>query len=648
MNNNQGNTNMAGHNGEGNSSSLSAVRGNNHSTSDLANIGARRASTPHGMRAEDYKRSNVQALDDAKNKGLAQNERSAAEAASINAANAKRKIANLKMAAAQEIIKKYAAVHGVPEGVTQKAMDSKAGQVLMNKALNKKSLGKKAIDSIMNRGGGDTDKSKKDESEKTLDEKSDEQEQKRLQDGEINFALPLKAIKWLVILTPVITSVLMFMLIIVTALNDEKVSSMVIAGMVAKEKGEELIRDVQGKGDVSELAVGKAADDEFPASYYDRLKSLGNVFSSQAKCEGDECLEREEFLYYLKIADINLRYENKYHVTLDWYLIAATNLYFARSTEDTMKANLSSYNKDTVEDYDTLSELDWDNDFTNMPGYQYLDADDSRYDLNILAKNMVKKKTIQTCSDGNGIVKTQEDEDVEDMYFELGGKNRLSCAAGQKYSISSTYSLDKDKYDEFLLEYIDKKMYTAGSGKGNISSSSGNSLSNAFVNLAVDQMNDPSAKGGEKYWRHMGWNYRVAWCAAFVSWNIANTVHDGVPLSSIIKKQTSAVYEFMNYFYQSSDSNIQFYYNDNCSRLKGKNGSGSYTPKEGDLIFFDWQQTWDAKMPTCRGCGPDHVGIVQRVENGNIITIEGNTSDSVNEHNYPITSCKVIGFGSWY
>lgn len=644
MNNNQGNTNMARHNGEGNSSSLSAVRGNNHSTSDLANIGARRASTPHGMRAEDYKRSNVQALDDAKNKGLAQNERSAAETASINAANAKRKIANLKMAAAQEIIKKYAAAHGVPEGVTQKAMDSKAGQKIMDKALNKKSLGRRAFDKIMSRGD---DKPDKPDSEKTVDEKSRDEEQKRLQDGEINFALPLKVIKWLVIITPMISLVLFFLLIIVSALNDEKASSMILAGMASSSKKELLSEVGRGDSSITELAIGKGNGD-FPDEYYKRLESLGNVYSSQKQCEGDECLERDEFLYYLKIADINLRYKNKYHVDLDWYLIAATDLYFAESTEDTMRANLSSYNKDTVEDYSTLSELDWDNDFTKMPGYQYLDANDSRYDLNILAKNMVKKKTIQTCSDGNSVVKTQEDEDVEDMYFELGGEKRLSCGSGQKYNISSTYTLDKDKYDEFMLEYIDKKMMTPGTGSGNHHSVSGNSLSNAFVNLAVDQLNDPSAKGGEKYWRHMGWTYRVAWCAAFVSWNIANTVHDGVPLSDIIKKQTSAVYEFMNYFYQSSDSNIQFYYNDNCSRLKGKNGSGTYTPKEGDLIFFDWEQTWDAKMPTCWGCGPDHVGIVQRVENDNIITIEGNSSDAVNERSYPITSCKVIGFGSWY
>lgn len=88
-----------------------------------------------------------------------------------------------------------------------------------------------------------------------------------------------------------------------------------------------------------------------------------------------------------------------------------------------MEANLGGYNKDTVEDYNTMSGLDWDNDYKNMSGYQYLDADDSQYDLQILAKNMVKKKTTQTCTDGNGnVTAKQEDEDVEDKYFAVGAE----------------------------------------------------------------------------------------------------------------------------------------------------------------------------------------------------------------------------------
>lgn len=645
MNNNQNLNTGAKHNGEGQPSSLSAVTRPDRNNEQLAQISDRRSGAPSGRRAEDYNHGKSLGASHGNNTNANQTPAGLENQRAINQQNAQRKMANLKQVAAQEMIKKYAAAHGVPEGVTQAAMESKAGQKVLDKALNKKSLGQKAMEGLLNRGG-DTNSANKDESEKTLDEKSDDKEAKKRENGDINFEFSLKTIKWLIILTPVITSVMVFMLLIMAALNDEKTSSMVLAGMVAKEKAEEIKDEITGQGSGEQL--GKA-EGEFPAEYYERLSSLGNNYSSQKTCTGDECLERSEFLYYLKIADLSLRYKNKYSVDLDWYLISATNLYFENSTETTMKANLNGYNLSTADDYDSLSELDWDNDFKKKPGYQYLDADDSRYDLQILAKNMVKKKTIQLCMDSSGnVVSSQEDEDVEDMYFEEGGDKRLKCGAGQTYSKSSTYTKDLEKFDEFMLEYIDKKMYSAGSGKGNSSSVSGNNMSEYFVNLALEQLNDPSAHGGQKYWSHMGWSSRVAWCAAFVSWVIDNTEYNGTPLRSILTKTSSSVAEYMNAYYNNPNPDIKFYYNDNCSSFAGKNGSGKYTPKQGDLIYFDWSGQWSGKMPTCYECGPDHIGIVQYTENGTIYTIEGNSSDSVREKTYPLNSCQVIGFTSWY
>ena len=148
----------------------------------------------------------------------------------------------------------------------------------------------------------------------------------------------------------------------------------------------------------------------------------------------------------------------------------------------------------------------------------------------------------------------------------------------------------------------------------------------------------------------MGFNSRVAWCASFVSWNIYNTSYNGQNLSDVIKKKTAAVDEFMNYFYNNEDSNINFYYNDSCSAYKGKNGTNStYIPKEGDLIFFDNNSKWNGKFPVSRSNLPNrHVGIVQYVKDGQVITIEGNSGDQVKENKFSLSSCRIIGFGSWY
>lgn len=58
------------------------------------------------------------------------------------------------------------------------------------------------------------------------------------------------------------------------------------------------------------------------------------------------------------------------------------------------------------------------------------------------------------------------------------------------------------------------------------------------------------------------------------------------------------------------------------------------TPKPGDAILFDWGADGNS----------DHIGIVEKVENGKITTIEGNSSDSVKRNTYEINSSKILGF----
>jgi hypothetical protein len=72
------------------------------------------------------------------------------------------------------------------------------------------------------------------------------------------------------------------------------------------------------------------------------------------------------------------------------------------------------------------------------------------------------------------------------------------------------------------------------------------------------------------------------------------------------------------------------------ARGKGKYGTpGKYRPKPGDAILFDWSG----------GKGtPDHIGIVEKVANGKVYTIEGNSSDSVKRKVYPLNSAVIDGY----
>ena len=60
--------------------------------------------------------------------------------------------------------------------------------------------------------------------------------------------------------------------------------------------------------------------------------------------------------------------------------------------------------------------------------------------------------------------------------------------------------------------------------------------------------------------------------------------------------------------------------------------------KHGDIIFFDWADKRDGKA--------DHVGIVEKSENGKVYTIEGNSNDSCRQKDYDVNSEEILGYGT--
>jgi hypothetical protein len=64
-------------------------------------------------------------------------------------------------------------------------------------------------------------------------------------------------------------------------------------------------------------------------------------------------------------------------------------------------------------------------------------------------------------------------------------------------------------------------------------------------------------------------------------------------------------------------------------------------PNPGDLVLYDWQApaTGDATG------WPDHVGIVEKVENGKITVIEGNYKKGVNRRVLAVNAKNIRGYG---
>ena len=133
----------------------------------------------------------------------------------------------------------------------------------------------------------------------------------------------------------------------------------------------------------------------------------------------------------------------------------------------------------------------------------------------------------------------------------------------------------------------------------------------AIVEVALTQLGN---QGGQPYWSWYGFNSRVEWCACFVSWCADQC---GYIESGLVPKFAGCV-DGANWF-----------------KSNGKWQDRTYEPKVGDIIFFDWE-----------GDGTtDHVGIVEKCENGTVYTVEGNSGDACKQRQYTVGSSNIYGYG---
>ena len=133
----------------------------------------------------------------------------------------------------------------------------------------------------------------------------------------------------------------------------------------------------------------------------------------------------------------------------------------------------------------------------------------------------------------------------------------------------------------------------------------------AIVEVALTQVGN---QGGQPYWSWYGFDSRVEWCACFVSWCADQC---GYIESGLVPKFAGCV-DGANWF-----------------KSNGKWQDRTYEPKVGDIIFFDWE-----------GDGTtDHVGIVEKCENGTVYTVEGNSGDACKQRQYTVGSSNIYGYG---
>ena len=222
----------------------------------------------------------------------------------------------------------------------------------------------------------------------------------------------------------------------------------------------------------------------------------------------------------------------------------------------------------------------------------------------ISSRTETRTETVITeTDDGNGnIVETETTVTQTYLYITVSHKTAEEMAA--------QYGFDEEQKEQ-LAELLDEENRSLWSAVlYGIYTEDG-----AIVSVALSQVGNV---GGEPYWSWYGFDSRVEWCACFVSW-CANEC--GYIDTGVIPKYAGCV------------NGVQWF------KDRGQWMDGSAEPAPGMIIFFDWDDENGQDGLS------DHTGIVEKVENGRVYTIEGNSGDSVRQNSYPVGHYEVLGYG---
>ncbi len=118
-------------------------------------------------------------------------------------------------------------------------------------------------------------------------------------------------------------------------------------------------------------------------------------------------------------------------------------------------------------------------------------------------------------------------------------------------------------------------------------------MKNKIISLAIEQLGNDYTT----YCKDMGYNYRIEWCACFISWLAEKLgITDIIPIDMSCNSQ---IKKFKSMGVWHTDRNFQ----------------------SGDIIYYDWDISGDA----------DHVGIIEKVNGMSLTVIEGNNGNFPND-----------------
>lgn len=217
------------------------------------------------------------------------------------------------------------------------------------------------------------------------------------------------------------------------------------------------------------------------------------------------------------------------------------------------------------------------------------------------------EKVITETDDGHGnIVETTTTVTRTYLYITVSHKT------AEEMADHFNFTADQRKQLSELLDEENRRLWSAvlyGIYSGD----------DAIVKAALSQVGNA---GGEPYWSWYGFNSRVEWCACFVSWCFNECGYLDTGTAPKFAGCVGGV-EWFRSREQWADNTIE--------------------PAPGMIVFFDWNDPNGASGP--QDGEADHVGIVEKCENGIVYTIEGNSGDSCRQNQYPVGYYEILGYG---
>ena len=320
----------------------------------------------------------------------------------------------------------------------------------------------------------------------------------------------------------------------------------------------------------------------YKISDYYSSDDLSDYYGTMKACTKDgsdnDCRNGNEYKFYLKMYDIYYLYKNKYKVTLDLPLIMAALYYGNEQMPDMFASNLNTYDRNSLKDENTVTNLDWEYDFKNDDCYTYLNANDNSYDMQILAKNMVTKKITYKCDgDDSGSSSTDSsssEETTDNNTTSNETKSSKSVAENKLFYIG-------DSWFELLKSYGDakssKSYFYAKSAKNadwvltNYSSAKSEAYNGKSLKDTIP--NDTSA-----FVIHFGLNGTSMWEK---TQNLVNKLLQDYPGKTVYVLQTPHVMESYSYGSLTGsklNANVDNYNSKMKSYCSGKSGAKFINP----------------------------------------------------------------------